>query len=123
MVKDIIITLSADTNEVKLNKKEMGIQGENLQRQFIVEFLDEFVDGTATLEYRKNSGEKGHIDLTKGDKEYSAYVVDELTKEEAEVSFQVKIVQAPIEAGTPIYKSKIFKLGVCEGIIATEDIG
>lgn len=122
-MRDIIISLSAETNEVKLNKYEMGIQGENLQRQFIVEFTDEFVDGTATLEYKKKSGVKGTLALTKGNKEYSAYVVSELTSEEAEVKFQVKIVQTPTTAGTPIFKSKIFRLGVGEGIDATEDIG
>ena len=121
-MKDIIISVSAETNDVKLNKTEMGIAGENLQRKFIVEFVDEFVDGTATLEYKKKSGAKGTIALTKGDKEYSAYVVSELMNEQNEVKFQVKIVQATTEAGTPIYKSKIFKLGVGEGITATEEI-
>ncbi len=122
-MKDIIISLSAETNEVKLNKHEMGIAGEHLQRKFIVDFVDEFIDGTATLEYKKPSGVKGHLDLTKGDKEYSAYVVEELTREKDKVKFQVKIIQETTEAGTPIYKSKIFTLGVGEGINATENMG
>lgn len=121
-MKDIIISLSAETNDVKLNKYEMGIAGEHLQRKFIVDFMDAFVDGTATLEYLKSSGEKGHLELTRGDKEYSAFVVETLTTEKDKVKFQVKIVQAETEQGTPIFKSKIFTLGVGEGINATEQM-
>lgn len=121
-MKDIIISLSAETNEVKLNKYEMGIAGEHLQRKFIVDFVDEFVNGTATLEYKKSSGKRGYLELIKGDKEYWAYVVEELTSEEDKVKFQVKIVQEATEVGTPVYKSKIFKLGVGEGINATEEL-
>ena len=120
-MRDIIISLSAETNEVKLNKHEMGIEGEHLQREFIVEFIDEFVDGTAVLEYKKSSGDKGVLPLTKRDNEYSAYVIDELTRETTGVKFQVKIVQPTTDAGTPIFKSKIFTLGVGEGIMATDD--
>lgn len=121
-MKDIIISLSAETNDAKLNKFEMGIAGEHLQRKFIVDFSDEFIDGTATLEYKKPSGTKGYLELTKGDQQYSTYVVEELTNEKDKVKFQVKIVQPTTEAGTPVFKSKIFQLGVGEGINATEEL-
>ena len=122
-MKDIIISITAGTSEVVTNKKELGVAGEHLQGRFLIDFTDRFVDGTATLEYKKASGQTGSIELIKGDKVYSAGVIEELTKEQQEIKFQVKIVQEATETGTPIFKSKIFTLCVCESINASGIVG
>lgn len=122
-MKNIIISITASTSEVKTNKTELGVAGEHLQSQFIIDFTDIFVDGTATLEYKKASGSTGVIELTKGDNVYSADVIEELTKEQQDIKFQVKIVQEAGETGTPIFKSKIFILCVCESINAGNIVG
>ena len=122
-MKNIVISITASTSEVKTNKMELGVAGEHLQSQFIIDFTDEFIDGTATLEYKKASGSTGFIELNKGDKVYSAGVIEELTKEQQEIKFQVKIVQEATETGTPIFKSKVFALYVGESINASEVMG
>ena len=117
-MRNIVITVTADSSEIKTNTSEIGVAGENLQAQFIIDFDDKFIDGTATLEYQKASGQKGLINLTKSDSTYSAVVSKDLTDEQQSIKFQVKIVQATTTAGTPIFKSKIFELLVAESINA-----
>lgn len=121
-MRNIVITITADDSEVKTNTSELGVAGEKLQSQFIVDFSDQFVDGTATLEYQTASGDKGVIELTKSDKTYSAVVSENLTAEQQEIKFQVKIVQATTTTGTPIFKSKIFALCVFESINASASV-
>ena len=116
-MKDIVISVTAETSDVKFNKPVLAVQGEHLQSQVIVEF-DEFIDGTATLEYKKPSGTKGSLPLTKDGNVYKAGVTKELTNEVPRIGCQVKVVQQATAQGTPIFKSKIFYMTVCECIDA-----
>ncbi len=122
-MRNIVITITSDNSDVKTSTSELGIAGEKLQSQFIVDFSDQFVDGTATLEYQKASGDKGVVELEKSNKTYSAVVGEDLTAEQQEIKFQVKIVQATTNESTPIFKSKIFVLCVCESINASASVG
>lgn len=115
-MKDIVISVTAETSDVKPSKPVLAVQGEHLQSQVIVEFADRFIDGSATLEYKKQSGQKGSLPLTKGDGVYTAGITNELTNEVPRISCQIKVVQQATEQGTPVFKSKIFHLTVCECI-------
>ena len=115
-MKDIVISITAGTSEAKSNKPILAVAGEHLQSQFIIEFSDEFIDGTATVEYKTKSGKKGTLPLKKEDKVYKASVTSDLTSEPPELKCQVKIVCQATEQGTPIFKSKIFTLNICDCI-------
>ncbi len=115
-MKDIVISVTAGTSEVKANKPVLGVAGEHLQSQLIIEFSDEFIDGTATFEYKTKSGKKGTLALTKDNNVYKAGVTSDLTGEPPELKCQVKIVQATTAQGTPIFKSRIFSLNISDSI-------
>lgn len=117
-MKDIVISVTAETSEATPNKPVLAVQGEHLQSQIIVEFSDTFIDGTATLEYKKVSGAKGSLPLTKNDNVYKAGVTSDLTGETPNIKCQVKIVQQATEQGTPIFKSKIFEMKIAQSIDA-----
>lgn len=122
-MKNIVISVNSITREILTNTSELGVAGEKLQSQFIIDFIDNFIDGTATLEYKKSSGATGVVELTKDGSTYTALVDDELTKEQQEIKLQVKIIQATTIAGTPIFKSKVFTLCVGESLNASENLG
>lgn len=115
-MKDIVISVTAKTSEVKPSTTILGVAGEHLQSQVIVEFADEFIDGTATFNYMTKSGKKGSLVLTKGNNVYTAGVTEDLTAETPTVKCQVKIVQATTAQGTPIFKSRVFDMTVCNCI-------
>lgn len=115
-MKNIVITVSAKTSDIKTSSPILAIKGEHLQTQAVVEFSDEFVDGTATLEYKKKSGTKGSLPLTKNGEVYTASVTSAVTDEAPEIKCQVKVVQATTAQGTPIFKSKTFQMKICDCI-------
>lgn len=114
-MKDIVITINPTDSTVQLNTLILGVKGENLQRKLIVEFTENFIDGTATLQYKRKSGEKGFVGLQKEEEAYTGDVTTELTAETT-IKAQVKIVQGTTEKGTPIFKSKVFEMTVCDCI-------
>ena len=54
MKQDILIKVNSNNGRVELPTARLGINGENLQGNIIVDFIDEFVDGTAILEIKRN---------------------------------------------------------------------
>jgi hypothetical protein len=124
-VKDLIITICYSTRKVKFNRDFIGLNGENLQGNIIVDFDDktEFVDGTAYFEVEQN-GEKYFIEMTKDadNSTYSMPIKSSLLKYACTMKCQVVIKQEAGEDGTPTFKSMAFQLPCHEAINAIEEI-
>lgn len=121
MVKDIIITINVNKKTIKTNKTVLGVVGENLQGNFIVEFEDEFIDGACWLE-TKCENEKGYISLTKDNETYIAPIKSSLTQIAGDRCFQVRIIQGESENEVPVFKSEMFTLKVLEGVNALDEV-
>ena len=122
MAKNIIITVNAQTNAVKVNTETVGVMGENLQGQFIVDFVGaSFVVGSAWLEI-DSGNEKGYIELTRTGNTYSAPIKSGFTKRGGRLTAQVRITQEEVDGETPVFKSDIFYLKTLESINALEEI-
>ena len=123
-MKDVIITVDKKARTVKVSPEVIGIEGENKQGQFIVEFADGFVNGDAVLDVRAcDCNKKGYIPLIKDRETYKCDILSSLTCHTGRIDMQVKITQAEDDAGhTPVYKSVIFAVKVDEAINATEEL-
>lgn len=122
MAKNIIITVNAKSNAVKVNTPVVGAIGENLQGLFIVEFTDsDYIDGACWLEI--NSDEKGYIELSPtGNNTYTAPIKSGITKYRGNIEAQVRITQAEVDGEVPVFKSDIFNLNTLASINALEEI-
>lgn len=122
MAKNIIITVNARTNAVRVNTETVGAVGENLQGDFIVEFVgDNFISGSGWLEI-ESRGEKGYIELTQTGKTYTAPIKSGITKYGGRIDAQVRITQAEVDGEIPVFKSDIFHLNTLESINSLEEI-
>lgn len=123
-MRDVIITVNKKARTVTVSPECIGIEGESKQGQFIVEFADDFVDGTAVLDVEVcNCGTKGYIRLTKDGETYKGDILDSLTCHIGNIKMQVKITQTADATGhAPVFKSVIFTVRVEESINATEEL-
>ena len=124
MAKNIIVSVNAADGSVYTNEQSLGISGENLAGQIIVEFFNgEFVDGTASIEIERGD-EKGFIEMTKDvdTKTYRLPIKSSLLSTVGEIKAQVTITQTKKGTEIPVYKSKIFAITVGEAINATATI-
>ena len=124
MAKDIIVSVNAADGSVYTNEQSLGISGENLAGQIIVEFINgDFVDGVASIEIERGD-EKGIIAMTKNadTKTYRLPIKSSLLSTVGEIKAQVTITQTKKGTEIPVYKSKIFTLTVGEAINATATI-
>ena len=65
MAKNIIISVNAADGSVYTDAKSLGINGENINGQIIVEFFNgEFVNGVARLDIQRGN-ETGYVEMTK----------------------------------------------------------
>ena len=119
-MKDIIINIKNVTRKATVSTDILGVVGENLQGNFIVDFTDEFVDGMCALEFQLPDGTCGYILMNKdvGKKMYSVPVKSSLLNKAGTVALQLKITQNGESDEVPIFKSNIFKLLVDESINA-----
>lgn len=113
-MKDILISVSRDTRMVYLNKSFLGNDSENLQGNIVFTFKDEFVDGTARLEYEID-GEKHYAMLQKDGESYVIPVQNALTKE-GQNNMQLVITEGTDENAIPVFKSNIFYIFVGSSI-------
>nr|DAG81698.1 MAG TPA: hypothetical protein [Caudoviricetes sp.] len=124
-MKDLIITVCADTRKTKFNRGFIGLNGENLQGNIVVDFTDkaDFVDGTASFEVEQN-GKKYFIEMTKDatNKVYSLPIKSSLLKYAGTLKCQVTITQEETASGTPVFKSEIFQIPCLDAVNATEEI-
>lgn len=124
MAKDIIISINAGNGFVYKSAETLGINGENIDGQIIVEFFNgDFVDGVASIEIERGS-DKGIIAMTKNadTKTYRLPIKSSLLSTIGEIKAQVTITQTKKGTEIPVFKSKIFTLTVGEAINATATI-
>ena len=119
-MKDVIIKIYKDSS-VYTENSTLGINYENIQGKLVFEFVDEFVDGTAYLEFERKF-EKGLIPMNKVGKTYEIEIKSSLLKEMGNIELQLRITQDEVPNGIPVYKSKVFTLEVLEAINATSEI-
>lgn len=121
MAKNIIITVDAQSNAVKVSSRIVGAVGENMQGLFIVDFDGGFVDGACFLEI-ESAGEKGYIELSPSGKTYVAPIKSGITKYKGVIEAQVRITQAEASGEVPIFKSDKFNLNTIESINALDEV-
>ena len=120
-MKDIVIKIDRKTSQVFLNKKVLGISGENLQGNLIFEFIDDFVDGLAWLELETGQT-KGYLALIKEGNSYKLPILSSLLANKGNITMQLRITENEDANGIPIFKSNMFYLEVKEAINSIEEI-
>lgn len=121
MAKDIIVSVNAADGSVYTNAKSLGINGENLGGQIIVEFFNgAFVDGAAKLDIQRGD-EAGYVEMTKdaNTKTYRLEIKTSLLAVVGVIRMQVNITQTKKGEEIPVFKSKVFELNVEESIEAS----
>lgn len=121
MAKNIIITLNAQSNAVKVNTETVGAVGENMQGLFIVDFEKEFISGSCFLEI-ESAGEKGYVELSPSGKIYTAPIKSGITKYSGNIKAQIRITQAEVNGEIPVYKSDVFNLNTLASINSLDEI-
>ena len=117
---DVIIKIQKSTRLVDLSTYSLGNENENLQGNLIFEFRDEFVDGTARLEFSDGTNKKFVI----ANKENNSYIVpikNELTKRKGNILMQLVITEGTNENEIPIFKSNVFTLNIEQSINADSE--
>ena len=120
MKKDILIKLNSKNGRVEILTTRLGINGENLQGNIVMEFIDEFIDGTAVLELKRNE-EKYYLVMNKENNKYTLPILSSLLTETCVINFQLRITVGTGE-NVPVWKSNIFYLKVGEAINSTTTI-
>lgn len=117
---DVIIKIQKSTRLVDLSTYSLGNENENLQGNLIFEFRDEFVDGTARLEFSDGTNKEFVI----ANKENNSYIVpikNELTKRKGNILMQLVITEGTNENEIPIFKSNVFTLNIEQSINADSE--
>ena len=117
---DTIIKVNKRTRDVEKSTSSLGIENENLQGNLIFEFRDEFVDGTARIEY-SDGKIKSYILAEKINKSYVIPIKSTLTKNSGQLSMQLVITEGSDEEEISIFKSKIFNLSIYKSINADSE--
>lgn len=96
----------------------IGRDGENLQSRFIFTFTDEFVNGTARIEYYNKEDEEKYFQiLTKEEEQYTIPIKSVITKK-GTLYMQLVITESEVEEEIPIFKSNVFYVFVEKSINA-----
>lgn len=117
---DVIIKIQKSTRLVDLSTYSLGNENENLQGNLIFEFRDEFVDGTARLEFSDGTNKEFVI----ANKENNSYIVpikNELTKRKGNILMQLVITEGTNENEISIFKSNVFTLNIEQSINADSE--
>lgn len=117
MKKDITVYVNSKTSMIDLHSSRLGISGENLQGNLIVNFDDEFVNGTAILEIQRND-EKYYLTMQKSNESYYLPILSSLLTIPTTIIMQVRITEGTDAGNIPIWKSNKFYLKVEEAINA-----
>ena len=121
MKKDIVIMVDEKTSMIYKKVSVLGINNENLQSSIIFKFNENFVDGTAWLEYERND-EKGYILMSKVNDTYVLPIKQSLLSVQGKIYMQLRITQSEDTNGIPVFKSNKFYLEVKEAINSTTSI-
>lgn len=117
-MKDLIITINANTRKAKVSKTFAGITGENLQGNIIFDFVGEFIDGTGYLDF--DNGQKYSVQMTKEENRYTAPIHNSLLQKIGKVKIQLRIEQTTEQTTVAIFKSRIIELPVFEALDPSE---
>lgn len=122
-MKNIFATINNNTRQVKLSRTILGVKGENLQGNIVVDFEQEFVDGYCYLMYQAPNGDKGYITMEqdRNKRIYTIPIKSCLLQEVGNVELQVKITEESVD-GIPIFKSDKFIAQVKDSINAEEEM-
>lgn len=118
-LKDIIVNIDNNTNEIKLNNTNVGVDGENLVSRLVFKFSDKFIDGYARVEYLKDT-EKNYINIDKENDTYVLPINNVLTKR-GTMYLQLIITEEENDFGIPIFKSKKFPVIISDSINAVDE--
>lgn len=119
MMEKIIINVEKSTRMVSLTKTTIGNDLENLQEELVFKFTDEFVNGSARLEYKVN-GNKYHIPMTKEGESYTVPIKNVLTRE-GKIEMQLVVVEQEQDEEIPVFKSNVFYVYCNKSINAQEE--
>lgn len=121
---NIIITVNSASRSVIVNTDKIALYGENLQGQFVVEFIDNFIDGSARLDVLiVDKKKKGYITLTKKNGTYIGDISSNITCNTGKIKMQVVVKQTATTSGNiPVFKSEIFEVSIEESINAEEPL-
>lgn len=117
-MKDLIITINANTRKASVSKTFAGITGENLQGNIIFDFVGEFIDGTGYLDF--DNGQKYSVQMTKEENRYTAPIHNSLLQKIGKVKIQLRIEQTTEQTTVAIFKSRIIELPVFEALDQSE---
>ena len=119
-MKDLVITVNANTRKATYSKNFIGIKGENLQSNIIFDFEDEFIDGIGYLEI--DNGEKYLIPINKTAERYYLPIKSSLLTKTGALKVQLRVNQVIDEDTVGVFKSIIIDIPVLEAVNATTDI-
>ena len=115
----IFIKVNKKTGMVFLDNTIIGRDMENLQQELIFTFEDEFVNGSARLEYKVGKN-KYHIPMTKEEESYTIPIKNVITKV-GKILMQLVIVQVAENEEIPVFKSNVFEMYCGKSINANEE--
>jgi len=119
MMEKIFISVEKSSRMISLTKKYIGNDLENLQQELVFKFTDEFVNGSARMEYQIG-GNKYHIPMTKDGETYTVPIKNVITKE-GKIPMQLVIVQVAQDEEIPVFKSNVFDMYCNKSINAQEE--
>lgn len=119
MMEKVFISVEKSSRMVNLTKKYIGNDLENLQQELIFKFTDEFVSGSARLEYQIENN-KYHIPMTKDGETYTVPIKNVITKE-GKIPMQLVVVQTAKDKEIPVFKSNVFDMWCNKSINANEE--
>lgn len=120
-MKDLIITINVNTRKASTSKGFVGINGEHLNGNIVVDFIGEFIDGAGFLEI-DNGENKYIIGMTKDGEHYSVPIRSSLLTKTTKLKLQFRAHIAIDQDTTRIFKSEIIELPVLEAINAVSTI-
>lgn len=118
--KDVIITLDSE-GRVYLPDNFAGFNGENLMKNIIFKFKDDFVNGTARVDVEQNGNKYSISEISKENDTYKMPIKSSLLKTKQFI-LQLVITEGTNEYDIPIFKSNTTYLFVGDSINATGEI-
>ena len=104
-MKDFIVHVSSKTSKAEPEIRTLAVDGENLMGNIVFDFVDEFVDGTARLEWEREDGVKDTRNMTKVGETYILPIKSAITNE-GKIIFQIVIDKVAVNEEIPIFKSE-----------------
>lgn len=118
-MKDLNITINANTRQPKFTRNFIGVNGEYLNGYIVVDFEDEFIEGMATLEVEIGAN-KYMLAMERGadDYYYSVQIKSSLLAKAGKIYCQIRIDTLDDQ----VFKCRRFPLFVLEAINAETTI-